>query len=146
MVTATGVSLEQPKTENGQRVVDLDDRTVEILRDHLRRQEEVAKNLGMPPPEIVFPRNGLERWCHPNTFMQTVKRLAKKAGCQKATVRSLRHVHATVSLQATKDVVVVSKRLGHSKVSITLATYAHVLPGWQKETAEAFAREMEPEG
>lgn len=146
VVTATGVSLEQPKTESGRRVVDLDDRTVEILRDHRRRQEEVAKSLRMPPPELVFPGNGLEGWCHPNTLMHTVERLSEKAGCQKITVRSLRHFHATVSLDATKDVVVVSKRLGHSKVSITLDIYAHVLPGWQKEVAEAFAREMDLEG
>ena len=31
--------------------------------------------------------------------------------------------------------IIVSKRLGHSKVSITLDTYGHLLPGMQQETA-----------
>ena len=146
VVTANGVSFEQPKTESGQRVLDLDSRTVEILRNHRRKQEEVARTLMVPPTKIVFPRNGLEGWCHPNTLMHALGRLAKRAGCPRVTTRSLRHFHATVSLQATKDFVVVSKRLGHSKVSTTLDTYAHVLLGWQKEVAEPFAREMEPEG
>jgi hypothetical protein len=32
--------------------------------------------------------------------------------------------------------LVVSKRLGRSKVSITLDTYGHLLPGMQQETAD----------
>ena len=145
VTTARGILVEQPKTSSGQRVVDLDSRTVEILRDHRKRQEKDAQALRMPPPSVVFPRNGLEGWCHPNTLSNTLERLAKKAGCPEVTARSLRHFHATVSLQASQNVVVVSKRLGHSKVSITLDIYAHALPGWQKEVAEAFAREMDQE-
>jgi integrase len=141
----SGYIGEQPKTSSGQRVVDLDSLTVEMLRDHRKRQEKDAQALRMPPPSIVFPRNGLEGWCHPNTLSNTLERLAKEAGCPEVTARSLRHFHATVSLQASQNVVVVSKRLGHSKVSITLDIYAHALPGWQKEVAEAFAREMDQE-
>lgn len=33
---------------------------------------------------------------------------------------------------------VVSERLGHSSIEITLGAYSHVLPGMQEETAEAF--------
>ena len=114
-----------------------------VRRDHRRRQEEIAKALRVPSPQIVFPRNGLEGWCHPNTLTHALKELTKRAGCPGVTVRSLRHFHATVSLRANQNVVVVSKRLGHSKVSITLDIYAHALPGWQEEVAEAFAREMD---
>lgn len=31
---------------------------------------------------------------------------------------------------------VVSERLGHSKISITLDTYSHVLPGMQEDAAQ----------
>jgi len=33
---------------------------------------------------------------------------------------------------------VVSERLGHANISITLNTYSHVLPGMQEEAAEKF--------
>jgi len=33
---------------------------------------------------------------------------------------------------------VVSERLGHSSIGITLDTYSHVLPGMQEEAAAAF--------
>ncbi len=59
------------------------------------------------------------------------------------TARSLRHFHASVALQTGQNIVVVSKRLGHSNVSITSDIYAHALPGWQKQAADAFAQAIE---
>ena len=34
---------------------------------------------------------------------------------------------------------VVSERLGHASVTVTLSVYAHVLPGDQRQTAARFA-------
>lgn len=48
----------------------------------------------------------------------------------------LRHTHATLLLQAGVHPKVVQERLGHSKISITLDTYSHVIPSMQKEAAE----------
>ena len=47
--------------------------------------------------------------------------------------------HATLSLSAGVHPKVVSERLGHASVGITLDTYRHVLPGLQEEAAEAVA-------
>jgi len=48
----------------------------------------------------------------------------------------LRHTHATLLLKEGINVKVVSERLGHSSVSMTLNTYANVLPSMQKEAAD----------
>ena len=48
-------------------------------------------------------------------------------------------LHASVALQTGQNIVVMSKRLGHSNVSITSDIYAHSLPGWQRQVADAFA-------
>jgi integrase len=42
-------------------------------------------------------------------------------------------------LRARENVKVVSERLGHASVSVTLGIYAHVLPGDQKAAAARFA-------
>jgi integrase len=42
---------------------------------------------------------------------------------------------ATLLLQAGQPVHVVSERLGHSKVSMTMDVYAHVLPDMQQDAA-----------
>ncbi|MAX18248.1 MAG: hypothetical protein CL709_00030 [Chloroflexi bacterium] len=54
----------------------------------------------------------------------------------------MRHFHAFVLLQSGQSPVLVSKRLGHSSVSMILDIYAHLMPAWQRETAEVFAKAM----
>ena len=139
--TADGIALNPPKTASGRRLVDLDDATVKVLREHRRRQRETAHELGTSPPEMVFPCLDFSGWCHPNTLAAYMSRMAKKAGCPGVTLRSLRHFHASMALHRLgQNPVVVSKRMGHSSVSITLDIYGHALPGWQRETADAVAQ------
>lgn len=49
---------------------------------------------------------------------------------------SLRHTHATLLLLAGVHPKIVSERLGHATVSITLDIYSHVLPNMQQEAAD----------
>ena len=50
----------------------------------------------------------------------------------------LRHTHATLMLVLRENPKVVSERLGHSSVGITLNLYSHVLPTVQEGAAERF--------
>jgi integrase len=45
----------------------------------------------------------------------------------------LRHSHASHLLRAGVHPKIVSERLGHSTVGITLDTYSHILPGMQED-------------
>jgi len=47
----------------------------------------------------------------------------------------LRHSHATLLLKAGVHAKVVSERLGHSTIALTLDVYSHVLPSMQAEAA-----------
>ena len=60
----------------------------------------------------------------------------KAAGVKRIKFHGLRHTRATLLLQARTPVHVVSERLGHSKVEMTLEIYAHVLPDMQREAAD----------
>ena len=51
----------------------------------------------------------------------------------------LRHTHATLALQAGIHPKVVSERLGHATISITLDTYSHAIPAMQEEAAALIA-------
>ena len=73
------------------------------------------------------------------------RELGERVGCT-ITFHSLRHFHASLSLEQRQNVVVVSRRLGHASVNTTLETYAHCMPGWQPGTVEAFADSMEADG
>ena len=65
---------------------------------------------------------------------------ARKAGSEPMVLPEirpydLRHTSATVPLLAGESPKVVSERLGHSTVTLTLDTYSHVLPGMQERAA-----------
>lgn len=51
------------------------------------------------------------------------------------TLHGLRHAHATMLLKAGVHPKVVSERLGHSNIAITMDVYSHVLPGLQEAAA-----------
>ncbi len=53
-------------------------------------------------------------------------------------LHDLRHTHATLLLLAGVHPKIVSERLGHASIAITLDIYSHVLPGMQEEAASLF--------
>ncbi|PSR26291.1 MAG: hypothetical protein C7B47_10960 [Sulfobacillus thermosulfidooxidans] len=64
------------------------------------------------------------------------KKLAVQSGLPSGMrIHDLRHAMATYWLANGVLVKVVSKRLGHANISITLQIYGHVLPGMQAEAA-----------
>ena len=71
---------------------------------------------------------------------RTLNKYAANAGTADMYLHDLRHFHPSVLLQGGMNIVLISKRLGHSSVSMTLSIYGHLLPGWQKEVATAFAK------
>ncbi|CAM0497245.1 tyrosine-type recombinase/integrase [Thermoanaerobacter kivui] len=48
----------------------------------------------------------------------------------------LRHTCATLLLAAGENPKVVSERLGHASITLTLDTYSHVLPDMQKQATD----------
>ena len=112
------------------------------MKGSIRRRIRHALGPAYTDRGIVFP-DEYGGWLQPMQLSRTVASMARSAGCPGVTLRSLRHFHASVLLQACQNVVVLSKRLGHSSVSITTDIYAHALPGWQRQTADAFAKAME---
>ena len=139
-----GVVVAEPKTYHSHRTIDLDDGTIDELRRHHAAQIDVGLAV-VVPEALVFPGRG-GRPMAPSHLYRELKRLGERAGDPSITFHSLRHFHATISLQQRQNVVVVSKRLGHASVSMTLDIYGHTIPGWQKSAAEAFAAALQHEG
>jgi len=55
-------------------------------------------------------------------------------------LHTFRHTHASLLIYAGVDPKTVSQRLGHEDVAFTLRTYAHVMPGQDKQAASAVDR------
>jgi len=61
----------------------------------------------------------------------------KKSGVKKIRIHDLRHSHASYLFSINMNVKMISARLGHSSVSITLDTYVHLLPNEQEKIVDA---------
>ena len=61
------------------------------------------------------------------------------SGLPRIRFHDLRHTHATLGLAAGIHPKVMSERLGHSSISITLDTYSHAVPALQKDAADRIA-------
>ncbi|MBA2240472.1 MAG: site-specific integrase [Solirubrobacterales bacterium] len=139
-------TFSQPKTDHGRRNVALDPVTVTALRTHRKRQ--AAERLALGPAyrdeqELVFCReDGEPLW--PQSFSRSFERHAKAAGLPAIRAHDLRHTHATLALAAGIHPKVVSERLGHASVGITLDIYSHATPAMQADAANRVAALLEP--
>ena len=60
---------------------------------------------------------------------------AKRAGLPRIRLHDLRHTYATLALSCGIHPKVVSERLGHATIAITLDTYSHAVPALSEEAA-----------
>jgi integrase len=134
-----------PKTDCGRRSVELDPATAEALREH--RKHQLKERLAWGPAysadlDLVFCReDGTPLW--PQSFSRAFSRHAKAAGLPAIRLHDLRHTHASLALAAGVHPKVVSERLGHASVGITLDTYSHSIPAMQADAAAKVAALIE---
>lgn len=124
--------LKEPKTGNGRRI-DVSSFTMDALANHRKAMlaEGHYRNDG---PVFCDSAGG---WLRKSNVQRNVYRpIQAAAGVPILRFHDLRHTAATLMLLAGDNIKVVSERLGHARVQITLDTYSHVLPTMQKQVAE----------
>jgi integrase len=136
-ITTAGVS--RPKGGRA-RSVALDAGTVQSLRAH--RKAQAAERLAWGPAyvdaDLVFCREDgtpLE----PRTFSRMFARHVAAAALPRIRLHDLRHTWASLALGAGVHPKIVSERLGHASIAITLDVYSHVSAGMQQDAAETVA-------
>jgi integrase len=132
-----GVHFSDPKTKYGKRSIALGDRTIQVLRNHYECQEAVREAAGAKwiEHELMFTTiHGTP--IMPRNLLRDFKILLRKAGLPVIRFHDLRHTAASLMLNNGIPPIVVSRRLGHSKASITLDIYGHLIPSMQAEAAE----------
>ena len=129
-------SFKQPKTTKGRRVVALPALAVDALRQHKIEQAKMKLALGgaYEDHDLVCARDDGRPW-PPDAFSTAFGGLVRRSEVPAIRFHDLRHTHATQLLRQGVHPKIVSERLGHSTVGITLDVYSHVLPGMQEEAA-----------
>jgi integrase len=128
-------------TKSGQgRRVRLTRQAASALKDHRKRQlEERLRLAGLWQDQgLVFPNETGSLFNPSNLRNRSFKRIKARANVREdLRFHDLRHTCATLLLSEGVNVKVVFELLGHASITITLNTYAHVLPDMQDSAADA---------
>ena len=139
-----GILREGPTKTCRPRVIDIDPATVAVLRAWKRERGALALALARDDSVVFGNQEGQfrqpERVSH--LFREQQARCARMLGEDAPPgirLHDLRHSMATIMIRDRENIKVVSERLGHASVTVTLSVYAHVLPGDQRQAAARFA-------
>lgn len=133
--------LKKPKSGRS-RSLSLDETTLDVLRERRTQQESHRGKAGREWQntwDLVFTDHRGEN-LSPARITHEFRYLFEHKGLPlpKLRLHDLRHTHATLLLQAGVPINVVSQRLGHANVTITLDVYSHVLPAMDRDAADRF--------
>lgn len=129
--------IKEPKTNSSRRKIKIADDLNDILKLHKKRQEKlIQENERYNDQGYVCAWEDDGRLYDPDYVSKNFHLLLKNYNVPMIRFHDLRHTHATILLLHDIPAKVVSERLGHSTISITLDTYSHVLPSMQQAAAE----------
>lgn len=131
------------KTKNGRRRLPVSDRLRARLTRH--RYLQLEHRLQMKGTwfneDLVFPNTIGRAFSITNLTRRYFRPLMDACGFDKhLTLYGLRHTCATLLLMNGTNPKIVSERLGHASVVMTLDVYSHVLPTMQDEATDAMDR------
>lgn len=116
--------ISEPKTKKSKRRIALDEVAIQMLTNR-------------------YEGNNGYVFCKKNGEMYSrqainIPRMCCNVGIEPRSFHALRHTHATILLSANVHPKIVQERLGHAKISTTLDTYSHLIPGMQQMAVDVF--------
>jgi integrase len=133
--------VSEPKSAASRRTIALDRTTVQVLRDHQRRQHAERQAAGHQWIDTghVFTRpDGAP--LKPDYLSQRFRLLVRRSGLPPVRLHDLRHGAASLAHTAGADLKLIQAQLGHASIVLTADTYTSVLPAAHRKAAEATAR------
>lgn len=128
--------FDEPKTLHSNRKISVDDNVLKSMKEFKAYQQNYADMLGdkfINEHNLCFTNIWGRPFSVSNFRRRYFVKMLHTAGIDsKFTIHSMRHTHATLLLKNNINVKVVSERLGHSSVNVTLNIYAHVLESMEQ--------------
>jgi integrase len=138
-----GYELGETKTRRSRRTIVLPVVAAEALRRRLVEQRDQHRSFGprWHDEGLVFTTSS-GRPVDPRNVQRSFRRLLRKAKLPRMRFHDLRHSCASLLLAQGVAPRVVMETLGHSRISVTMDTYTHVMPALQREAADAIDRSL----
>jgi integrase len=133
--------VSEPKTRAGVRTIALPQEAQQALRRQKRMQAQLRLKAG-PAWEgtgLVFTGERGQPLCQ-STVQHALRRECERLNLPPMAPHGLRHLHASLLLEAGLPVPQVAQRLGHATPQVTMSVYAHALNRSDREAAEVLQR------
>ena len=140
VVAGTKVICKQPKTKSSRRSVSIPPEVTALFKRHKAQEAEkkLKKGTAWEGSDLVFTT-----WTggdlHPQSFNNYLQRLCKANDLPPIQPHAIRHSMGTLLNDAGVDIATISKKMGHSKASITANVYIHARKSAEQETANTMA-------
>lgn len=132
----SGIIIGTPKTQKSHRSILTSDSIFDLFKERKDKQLTFKKVLGN-----AYSENNLV-CCHedgkainPASLSRMFTKILIKHNLRLIRFHDLRHTNATLLLGCKIPAKIVSERLGHSTIGITMDLYSHVLKEMQEESA-----------
>ena len=140
---------------------DLSSRTISMPAWVMDELLEVYKRFLERPNAFIMKHNPAHRVCVTSTgepyscasyahaLLRLIREINKKREAEnkprmpEASFHDLRHTHAAMLIRRNVQPKVISERLGHASIKITMDLYGYLMPGLQDIVAEIFDKEAE---
>lgn len=135
-----GIYTDTTKTKKSQRTQKYPQYVMDMLWELRKEQDEQCAGIGdkwQDYDHLFIKWDGSPM--NNNTPYFWFKEFCEKNSIRFCDIHSLRHLHASLLINAGVDVVAVSGDLGHSQVSTTTNIYCHMFQEAQARTSQAIA-------
>lgn len=135
--------IDTPKNESSIRKIKLPNHTMNLLRqlklrlEHKKESYFVFGSFHKPPSQTAISRNF-------SKYLDLCKDKKGKRTVKAITIHDFRHSHASYLINKGYDIQIISKRLGHNKISTTYDIYAHLYPNKEDEAVNDMEDDFKP--
>lgn len=126
--TKDGLKLLSPKTKTSIRKISLPPTLVEILKKHKAKHYSNEYVCTLEDGHLITP----------SSLNHKFKDILQENNLPSIRFHDLRHSHASLLLYQGVQPKMISERLGHSNISITMDLYSHIYEATNKEIANNF--------
>ena len=130
------LEINSPKSKSSYRDIDIDPKTVTMLKQYKHRQTKEAWILGRTE-KVVFS-DFIHEYPNNRTLQARLKIHFKQAQVPDIGFHGFRHTHASLLLNAGIPYKELQHRLGHSTLSMTMDTYSHLSKESAKKAVSIF--------
>jgi len=146
------VRIEPPKSDNGERVLPMDDALVDALKALRKRQAADAEEAGSvyrhglaelhwySAGDAYVVTDSLGMPVHPEWYSDEFGRKLRQAELPKIRLHDSRHTTLSLMEKAGVPISIISKWAGHYDAAFTMKTYVHASDEDLKEGGKALAK------